>query len=206
MPGSISTPDNPTGEHQPRPTHIRPLPRQLGFREIRGRDVLPKISSHDCEGGMKKIANMSIDNTAAREGRWEGYIGGIDLIAGDLQQRREAVTMLQQLKQRAATQAREDPALIDVLDFAQSIIGNFDNVGTLKHILQRAKGDALQESIAQASDRLYIGNPDLSHAVYCAMELARDLYSQEHGSAYQTAEQKKEFEEMKERVARTRVS
>lgn len=179
-----------------RPTPKAPSPEQMGFKVIVGKDVLEGPGYGPNASPSERIAGMRLDNTVERKSRWEQYLGNIGKTALDPEKRTAAVAELS-----SDVASEEDPYTRDALEYVKSMIANFEDPVAAKLILDRGKRGSMQESIARAVIPYKYNANELGNAVHSALKLAEERYFQEHGEAYQTAEQKRELQEAKERAS-----
>lgn len=207
------------GSNQKQEGPALPMPEDVGFHRVKGLDYFEGVDVAGLPEGQRKMAGMSIDNTAERRGKFEQMLANIAAVGTNPETRKKAVDALNEMSRAALEGGVDDEHLSDmmnVIDFARGAIGSFSDARQLRMILERGSRDAMQESIARTSELLLtnaerhkIDEPShtsLDQPVMGVLELARQLYAQEHGgNAYRTAEQKQELEKMKQQAKQIHV-
>ena len=202
----------PSSQEQSKKVAEKPRPEQLGFKPIKGVDFLNRAQTADSpRTNLERIANMSIDNIVERRGRWERDIEIISRTAFDPEKRGAAVGKLREYGDLARANPEHSEELGQVIDFARSVVGNFDNPTALNMALKRGASDVMQESIALSRESVYDHfrgtDQELASLTWHIYDLTNERYAQDHsGRGYQTTQDKKDLEVAKQRAARIKVS
>jgi hypothetical protein len=194
----------PGGQEQGSMLHM-PSPESIGFRVVEGFDTHAATVSPDAS--LDKIAGIAIDKTVDRKTRWESSLRAMGQVVQDKERHRAVITQLADYARTFETKTEEDDldyAEKDVVDYVRRVVANVGNPGILKRVLTHGSTDGMQDAIAKTGTRVeshFAGDSDVTEVILSSVDLAREVYAQEHGGhGYQTEEQKSDLATARERV------